>query len=67
MLTAKYMSEEDLFNALGDFAMDMITNFNNDKTDAEKAKWLAAAVEELTARLWEDLPLQRGMITPSNN
>ena len=30
MLTAKYMSEEDLFNALGDFALNMITNFNND-------------------------------------
>jgi hypothetical protein len=67
MLTAKYMTEEKLFDALGDFALAMITNFNKDKTDAEKAKWLAAEVESLTARLWEELPLRRGKITPSNN
>jgi len=67
MLTAKYMTEEDLFDALGDFALDMISNFNKDKTDAEKAKWLAAEVEALTTRLWEELPLRRGKITPSNN
>ena len=67
MLTAKYMTEEELFDALGDFAMGMISNFNAEKTDAEKAKWLASEVEALTTRLWEELPLRRGKITPSNN
>jgi len=67
MQEPKYMGEEDLFNALGEFALDMITQFNQDKPDADKAKWLADSVEELTAKLWEELPLRRGRITPSNN
>jgi len=67
MLEPKYMGEEDLFNALGDFALDMITEFNKDGTDADKAKWLADSVEGLTAKLWEELPLRRGRITPSTN
>lgn len=67
MQEPKYMGEEDLFNALGDFALDMITEFNKDKSDTDKAKWLANSVEGLTAKLWEELPLRRGRITPSNN
>ena len=67
MLEPKYMSEEDLFNALGDFALGMLQNMGDEsRTDAEKAKWLTHQVEGLTARLWEELPLRRGSV-PSNN
>ena len=67
MLEPKYMTEEDLFNALGDFALGMLQNMaDSSKTEEERAKWLTHQVEGLTTRLWEELPLRRGSV-PSNN
>ena len=68
MLEPKYMTEEDLFNALGDFSLAMLeTMGDSSKTEEERAKWLTHRVENLTARLWEELPLMRGKVTPSSN
>ena len=68
MLQPKYMTEEELFIALGDFSLAMLeTMGDSSKTEEERAKWLSHNVEHLTTRLWEELPLMRGKVTPSNN
>ena len=67
MLEAKYMSEEMLFNTLGDFALEVLTRMGDEQqTPEQRAKWMSQAVEGLTAQLWEELPLKRGAV-PSIN
>ena len=67
MLAPKYMSEEMLFDTLGDFAMELLTKMADEsQTPEERAKWLSHTVEGLTTQLWEELPLRRGAV-PSIN
>ena len=66
-LEAMYMTEEDLFNALGDFSMALLEKMADENlTPQERAKWLSHRVEGLTTRLWEDLPLRRGLVPSAN-
>lgn len=67
MLPPKYMSEEGLFEALGDFSMELLKVMGDEEmTPQERAKWLSHRVEGLTTQLWEDLPLRRGLVPSAN-
>ena len=57
MLEARYMSEEDLFNALGEFSMKILETMGDDQqTPEQRGKWLAMEVERLTTEIWESTP-----------
>ena len=57
MLEARYMSEEDLFNALGEFSMQILETMGDDElTPEQRGKWLAHEVERLTTEIWESSP-----------
>lgn len=67
MQEAKYLSEENLFNLLGDFSMTLLETMGDEEIAPEqRARSLAHAVEELTATIWEGTP-RLGEVYPSTN
>lgn len=67
MQTAKYLTNDELFDTLGDFSMEMLETMGNQSIPPEsRAKWLSARVEILTQAIWDRTP-RMGEIYPSNN
>lgn len=67
MQTAKYFTNDELFDTLGDFSMEMLEAMGDESIPPEsRAKWLAARVEVLTQAIWDGTP-RMGEIYPSNN
>lgn len=67
MLKTKFLTEDQLFDTLGDFSLELIEVMaDDDLTPRERAKWLSEEVEGLTKIIWANTP-RLGEITPSQN
>ena len=62
----KYLSEEKLFEVLGDAMLEALLIGRSNRTPEEGARWLASEVERLTAQVWEGTP-RLGGVYPSTN
>ena len=61
----KYMSEEGLFEALGDFSMNCSKLWAT-KIATGEGEMVIPPSGGLTTQLWEDLPLRRGLVPSAN-
>jgi len=62
----KYLTEGELFDAVGDTLIQAMLWGMQDMTQEERAGLVAVEAEKLTAAIWENTPRLSG-VTPSAN
>ena len=67
MIEAKYFTNDELYDTLGEFSRRLLEAMGDNTVPAEvRAKQLAMQVEMLTQEIWDGTP-RIGEIYPSNN
>ncbi len=62
----KCLTEDKLFDILGDAMLEALLIGRSDMTPEEGARWLAMEVEKLTSQVWDNTP-RLSEVYPSTN